>query len=200
MSEVLITCRVSTAGSPVAGTAISRCSSVILNRPSVVSVGNPPGRRTAGSRRGLGGCRGHPDARHHPSFDILLNLGPVVALDLLPGKERVAGNAEDGSNRVDFTASVADILGHLGVSISRLAPITRATPSLRQPCLRHNLLPLLTSQVEGGTLILGKKPNIRIQTTKPITYTLTMKDISGVAVSGSGTIIVRSSPQRRCVP
>jgi putative autotransporter adhesin-like protein len=54
----------------------------------------------------------------------------------------------------------------------------------------NNLLPLLTSQVEGDTLILGKKANTRIQTTKPITYTLTMKDISGVAVSGSGTINV----------
>jgi hypothetical protein len=54
----------------------------------------------------------------------------------------------------------------------------------------NNLLPLLTSQVEGDTLILGKKANTRIQTTKPINYTLTMKDISGVAVSGSGTINV----------
>ena len=51
-----------------------------------------------------------------------------------------------------------------------------------------NLLPLLTSRVEGDTLILGKKPNTRIVTTKPITYTLTMKDITGLAVSGSGTI------------
>lgn len=51
-----------------------------------------------------------------------------------------------------------------------------------------NLLPLLTSEVEGDTLILGKKPNTRIVTTKPITYTLTMKDITGLAVSGSGTI------------
>ena len=51
-----------------------------------------------------------------------------------------------------------------------------------------NLLPLLTSRVEGDTLILGKKPNTRIVATKPITYTLTMKDITGPAVSGSGTI------------
>ena len=51
-----------------------------------------------------------------------------------------------------------------------------------------NLLPQLTSEVEGDTLILGKKPNTEIVTTKPITYTLTMKDISGLAVSGSGTI------------
>jgi hypothetical protein len=51
-----------------------------------------------------------------------------------------------------------------------------------------NLLPLLTSRVEGDTLILGEKPNTRIVTTKPITYALTMKDITGLAVSGSGTI------------
>jgi hypothetical protein len=51
-----------------------------------------------------------------------------------------------------------------------------------------NLLPQLTSEVEGDTLMLGKKPNTEIVTTKPITYTLTMKEISGLAVSGSGTI------------
>ena len=51
-----------------------------------------------------------------------------------------------------------------------------------------NLLPRLTSEVEGDTLILGEKPNTRIVTTKPISYTLTMKDISGLALSGSGTI------------
>jgi hypothetical protein len=43
-----------------------------------------------------------------------------------------------------------------------------------------NLLPRLTSEVEGDTLILGEKSNTRIVTTKPISYTLTMKDISGL--------------------
>jgi hypothetical protein len=51
-----------------------------------------------------------------------------------------------------------------------------------------NLLPKLTSEVSGGTLVLGTKPNTSIVPTKPITYTLTVKDLTGLAVSGSGSI------------
>jgi Putative auto-transporter adhesin, head GIN domain len=51
-----------------------------------------------------------------------------------------------------------------------------------------NLLPRLTSDVSGDTLVLGTKPNTMIVPTKPITYALTVKDLNGLAVSGSGTI------------
>jgi hypothetical protein len=53
-----------------------------------------------------------------------------------------------------------------------------------------NLLPELTSEVSGDTLILGTKPNTTIAPTKPITYSLTVKDLSGIAVSGSGSVRV----------
>jgi hypothetical protein len=53
-----------------------------------------------------------------------------------------------------------------------------------------NLLPLLTSDVSGDTLVLGTKPNTTIVTTKPITYSVTVKDLTGLMVSGSGTITV----------
>jgi hypothetical protein len=52
----------------------------------------------------------------------------------------------------------------------------------------ENILPQLTSEVSGDTLILGTKPNARIVTTKPITYSLTVKDLTGLALSGSGSI------------
>ena len=39
-----------------------------------------------------------------------------------------------------------------------------------------NLLPLLTSDISGDTLVLGTKPNTSIVTTKPITYSVTVKD------------------------
>jgi Putative auto-transporter adhesin, head GIN domain len=53
-----------------------------------------------------------------------------------------------------------------------------------------NLLPRLTSEVSGDTLVLGEKPNTTIRTTKPITYSLTVKDLTGLAISGSGNISV----------
>jgi Putative auto-transporter adhesin, head GIN domain len=52
----------------------------------------------------------------------------------------------------------------------------------------ENILPQLTSEVSGDTLILGTKPNATIVTTKPITYSLTVKDLTGLALSGSGSI------------
>jgi Putative auto-transporter adhesin, head GIN domain len=51
-----------------------------------------------------------------------------------------------------------------------------------------NILPRLTSEVSGDTLILGTKRNATIVTTKPITYALTVKDLTGLALSGSGSI------------
>jgi hypothetical protein len=53
-----------------------------------------------------------------------------------------------------------------------------------------NLLPRLTSEVSGDTLVLGEEPNTTIRTTKPITYSLTVKDLTGLAISGSGKISV----------
>jgi hypothetical protein len=53
-----------------------------------------------------------------------------------------------------------------------------------------NLLPRLTSEVSGGTLTLGTEPNTSIVPTQPITYSLTVKDLAGLAVSGSGNIQV----------
>ena len=53
-----------------------------------------------------------------------------------------------------------------------------------------NILPRLTSEISGDTLTLGTEPNTSIVPTKPITYSLTVKDLTGLAVSGSGSIRV----------
>jgi hypothetical protein len=51
-----------------------------------------------------------------------------------------------------------------------------------------NLLPLLTSEVVNGTLKLSTKPNTSISATKPIKYTLTVKNIAALIANGSGSI------------
>lgn len=53
-----------------------------------------------------------------------------------------------------------------------------------------NLLPLLTSEIFNSRLQLGIQPDSRISATKPIRYTLTVKDLSGISVNGSGSINV----------
>ena len=50
------------------------------------------------------------------------------------------------------------------------------------------MLPKITSEVSDGTLILGSKSNAEIIPTKPISYSLTVKDLTGLAVSGSGSV------------
>jgi phage-related protein len=51
-----------------------------------------------------------------------------------------------------------------------------------------NLLPKLISEVVDGTLRLGEKSKLTIHLTKPVTYRVSMKDISGLMISGSGTV------------
>lgn len=50
-----------------------------------------------------------------------------------------------------------------------------------------SILPKLTSDVTGGTLRLGAKPNTSVQATTPVKYRLTVKDLTGVSISGSAS-------------
>ena len=51
----------------------------------------------------------------------------------------------------------------------------------------ENLLPLLTSEVSTGGLTLGTKPGASINPTRPIIYRVTLRDLAGLSVSGSGS-------------
>ena len=108
----------------------------------------------------------------------LLAVGSVVtACSATAGSGQLATQSRQVSG---FTSVELTGVGELSIDQTGTESLTVSA--------EDNLLPLLTSRVEADTLILGKKPNTRIVTSKPITYTLTMKDITGLAVSGSGTI------------
>jgi hypothetical protein len=51
-----------------------------------------------------------------------------------------------------------------------------------------NLLPYITSEVVNGTLEIGMKPNINADPTSTIEYTLVVKSLSSVVLSGFGNI------------
>ena len=51
-----------------------------------------------------------------------------------------------------------------------------------------NVLSALTSRVSDGTLKLGKKSGSRLLTKNPIRYRVTLKNLTGLDVSGSGTV------------
>jgi hypothetical protein len=50
-----------------------------------------------------------------------------------------------------------------------------------------NILPLLTTEVRNGTLVLGAKQSI-ISPTREIVYTITVVSLEAVTVSGSGSV------------
>jgi hypothetical protein len=51
-----------------------------------------------------------------------------------------------------------------------------------------NILPLLTSEVKDRRLVLGLKPGSSYRASKKVVYHLTMKDLHGIGVSGSGDV------------
>jgi hypothetical protein len=51
-----------------------------------------------------------------------------------------------------------------------------------------NLMSKVTSEVVDGTLRLGEKSNLTINVTKPVKYQVSVKDLSGLMISGSGTV------------
>ena len=95
-----------------------------------------------------------------------------------------------GSGQV--VTETREVSGFTKVELSGSAELTvekTGTESLSISA-EDNLLPQLTSDVSGDTLILGTKPNTSILPTKPITYSVTVKDLTGIAVSGSGNVRV----------
>lgn len=51
-----------------------------------------------------------------------------------------------------------------------------------------NILPLLTSEVRDRRLMLGLRPGSSYRASRKVTYRLTVKDMKGIEVSGSGDV------------
>ena len=111
-----------------------------------------------------------------------------VALVLLAVVLLAACSITKGSGQV--TTETRQVAGFTKVELSGTGELTiekTGTESLTISA-EDNILPLLTSEVSGDTLVLGTKPNAEIVPSKPITYSLTVKDLTGLSVSGSGNV------------
>ncbi len=112
-----------------------------------------------------------------------LALGTAVVMLLV-----TACTVTNGSGTV--TTESRPVSGFHAVEISGVGELSieqTGTESLTISA-EDNLLPLLTSEVSGGTLKLEKKRNAFIRTTKPIKYTMTVKDLTALGISGSATV------------
>ena len=97
----------------------------------------------------------------------------------LPGTTTGSGAVKTETRTVSgFTA--VELAGNGDVKIQQ-----SGTESLSISA-EENLLPLLTSEVVDGTLKLGIKDGARIDSTQPITYQVTAKNLTGLDIGGSG--------------
>jgi Putative auto-transporter adhesin, head GIN domain len=95
----------------------------------------------------------------------------------------VAGSGTVGSQ-------VRPVSGFSRVSLSGVGDLSitqGATESLSLEA-EENLLPLLETVVSNGTLELRVKANSTLKSTKPIKYTLVVKSLSAVTISGVGNV------------
>ena len=103
---------------------------------------------------------------------------PVVSLSGIRGSGRVVSENRDVK---DFQ-SVS--LGGSGDLI-----ITQGSGEALKIEAEDNILPLIESEVRGGTLYIGFKPNTGpISPTQPIKYYLDVKNLNGIDLSGSGSV------------
>jgi hypothetical protein len=98
-------------------------------------------------------------------------------------------NVTRGSGKV--VSENRDVKGFQSVSLSGSGDliITQGANEALRIEAEDNLLPLIESDVRGGTLYLGFKPNIgSIVTTQPVKYYLSVKELNAAILSGSGSI------------
>jgi hypothetical protein len=85
-----------------------------------------------------------------------------------------------------------DVAGFSEVKVRGSGDVTIAVDSSGTESLtveaEDNLLPLLTSDVEDGVLVLGVREGANVSATRPIRYRLTARELNGVSVSGSGSV------------
>jgi len=55
-----------------------------------------------------------------------------------------------------------------------------------------NILPLITTEVQGSRLTIGTKPNTSFTNTKPLNFRLSVKDLAYIGSTGSGEITMDS--------
>ncbi len=122
--------------------------------------------------------------RHARWLMSLATLG--LALLLSSCVVGVGGTIGSGTSKTE-TRSVSGFTRVIFSGVGTLNIAQTGTESLMVSA-DDNVLPLLTSSVSGSTLTLGVKPGNSINPKRPIIYTLTVKRLTSVELSGAGVI------------
>jgi hypothetical protein len=126
------------------------------------------------------------DAARRRSLGWLGLAALGLALVLSSCVSIIGGTAGSGTVKTE-TRNVSGFTGVTFSSFGTLNITQTGTESLTISA-DDNLLPLLTSNVSNNTLFLGAKPGNSVTPTKPIVYTLTVKNLNNITLSGAGKV------------
>lgn len=104
----------------------------------------------------------------------------------------VAGcSVVNGSGQVKTESR--QVSGFTKIDLSGVGEVTIAQGATESLTIEadDNVLPVLTSDVSDSTLKLGTKPRTTVRTRSPIRYQVTVKDLTGISMSGSGNVIAK---------
>ncbi len=119
----------------------------------------------------------------HPRWPVVLLA--CVALGQHAG---AGGSVVDGSgNETSESRSVAGFAAVAFGGGGRVVVEQTGAESLTITA-EDNVLPFLTSEVRAGRLMLGVRSDTSIRTTKAIVYRVTVKTLSEIELSGSGSV------------
>ena len=120
----------------------------------------------------------------HGSFEAGEDDALTVALLLAPSSCAVAA----GSGRV--VTETREVSSFSRIELATNGDVIVAAGPAESLTIEadDNIIPSLTSEVSGTTLKLDAKPITKIKTGNPITFRVTVKELRGLALSGSGSI------------
>jgi hypothetical protein len=111
----------------------------------------------------------------------------MMLLAACGGTTLVGSNIIKGSGNVK--TETRDVSGFTVVEVSGSGNLVVETGDMETLTIEaeDNILPLLTSEVKDGKLILTSKPNSSYSPTKAVIYHLTVKDLEALTVTASAT-------------
>ncbi len=116
---------------------------------------------------------------------LTLTLGSCTITLPAVGVTQGSGTIKTETRSVsDFTSVTLSGIGTLNIQQTGTESLTITSDD--------NLLPLMTSTVSGGVLILSVKSASAPRPTKDITWNLSVKSLTGITLSGAGTINVQN--------
>lgn len=121
---------------------------------------------------------------------LLVSAGTVFAAG---SAERANLITSSGSQRIETRA----VSGFTRVVLagSGEVSLTAGQPYHVEIIAESNIMPYITTNVSGDSLVLGLKPNVNLRITNGIRYNVALPTLNGVQIAGSGNVVIRNGVQ-----